>query len=95
MFNRKFNIPDETPFKYNELEEALLERFHSVKIAKYGNIDDSGSSYSIECKEYFGSYEYESDFCSTKELAMEDLFIKYKDDKEIREIVNNVYGLER
>ena len=93
MFNRRFNLPEDTPFKYNELEEELLERFHSVKIMKFGNIDDSGCSYYIGCKEYFGDYKYESGYCSTKELAMEDLFIQNYKDKEIKEIVKHVYKL--
>ena len=91
MFNRRFNLPENTPFKYNELEEALLERFHSIKIMKFGNIDDSGSSYYIGCKEFFGEYQYESDYCGTKELALEDLFIKNYKDEEIKKIVQFVY----
>lgn len=106
-FNEVFKIPQGTPFKRVELENALVESFGSVQYFKLGGISVQGKFYPVSY-EVGTKFEWEYNELSygdanSCEEALMGLFIKYGSGEEygqrhgkyldsFRKIVAGVYG---
>lgn len=80
-FNEIYNLPEDTPFKRVELEDAIIEKFGDLHYNKYEDIvktEGSTSRYFVGCKNNWGIYELSSTpYGKSAEEALMLFFINY------------------
>ena len=102
QFNNKFNLPEYTPFKRCELENAIMKKYGSIQYFYHKEWTDRShrfgdtyypESYTCGTKYCWEANELESDndvVCKTPEEALMSLVIK----NNLYKIVEDVYELK-
>ena len=93
-FNKAFSIPEGTPLKRLELEDALIVAYGDLQYKRCRYYDRNFFEYSLGCDFELGCNnvhsEYRKEYMSTEEALM-GFFLDNRRKKAVKQVIKEVY----